>query len=66
MPGLEHEPYAEVWFRAVDDGAWQEASVRARELGKTGLEVWTTTETPAVVDFLAARGYAEARRYVIS
>jgi len=66
MPGLEHEPYAEVWFRAADDGAWQEASVRARELGKTGLEVWTTTETPAVVDFLAARGYAEARRYVIS
>jgi GNAT superfamily N-acetyltransferase len=66
IPGLEHEPYAEVWFRTVDDDAWREASARARELGKTGLEVWTTTDTPEVVDFLAPRGYEEARRYVIS
>jgi GNAT superfamily N-acetyltransferase len=66
MPGLEHEPFAEVWFRAIDDAAWNDASVRARELGKTGLEVWTTTDTPEVAAFLEARGYAEVRRYVIS
>jgi GNAT superfamily N-acetyltransferase len=38
----------------------------ARALGKTGLEVWTTTRTPDVVEFLDPRGYAEVRRYVIS
>ncbi|HEV2592195.1 MAG TPA: GNAT family N-acetyltransferase [Gaiellaceae bacterium] len=66
IPGLEHEPYAEVWLRAVDDDEWREASTKARELGKTGLEVWTTTETPEVAPWLEAKGYAEVRRYVIS
>lgn len=66
IPGLEHLPYAEVWFRAIDDASWREASAGARALGKTGLEVWTTTETPEVVAFLAPRGYEEVRRYVIS
>lgn len=66
IPGLEHLPYAEVWFHAVDDADWRDASARARALGKTGLEVWTTDGTPEVVAFLAERGYAEVRRYVIS
>jgi GNAT superfamily N-acetyltransferase len=66
MPGLEHLPYAEVWFHEIDEARWQEASVRARELGKTGLEVWTTDRTPEVVAFLEPRGYEEVRRYVIS
>jgi GNAT superfamily N-acetyltransferase len=66
MPGLEHLPYAEVWFREIDEARWREASARARELGKAGLEVWTTDRGPDVVAFLAARGYEEVRRYVIS
>jgi GNAT superfamily N-acetyltransferase len=66
MPGLEHLPFAEVWFRAIDDAAWRRASTAARALGKSGLEVWTTTDTPAVVAFLEPRGYAEVRRYVVS
>jgi GNAT superfamily N-acetyltransferase len=66
IPGLEHEPFAEVWLRAVDDGAWREASRLAEELGKSGLEVWTTTETPEVAPWLEGKGYAEVRRYVIS
>jgi len=52
MPGLEHLPYAEVWFHEIDDERWREASVQARALGKTGLEVWTTDKTPEVVAFL--------------
>ena len=66
IPGLEQLPYAEVWFHEVDDARWREASQLARELGKTGLEVWTTDRTPAVVAFLEPRGYEEVRRYVIS
>lgn len=66
IPGLEHEPYAEVWLRTPDEDAWRAASAKARELGKSGLEVWTTTETPDVAAFLEARGYDEVRRYVIS
>jgi GNAT superfamily N-acetyltransferase len=66
MPGLEHLPFAEVWFRAIDEASWREASAAARALGKSGLEVWTTDETPEVVAFLQARGYREVRRYVIS
>jgi GNAT superfamily N-acetyltransferase len=66
IPGLEHLPYAEVWFHAVDEAAWAEASAAARELGKPGLEAWTTTATPEVVEFLVARGYEEVRRYTIS
>ena len=66
IPGLEQLPYAEVWFHEVDLGLWREASARARELGKTGLEVWTTDRTPEVVAFLEPRGYEEVRRYVIS
>ena len=66
IAGLAHLPFAEVWFHEVDEGRWREASALARGLGKTGLEVWTTTRTPAVVAFLEERGYAEHRRYVIS
>ena len=44
----------------------REASARARALGKTGLEVWTTTRTPGVAVFLEERGYVEVRRYAIS
>lgn len=66
IPGLDALPFAEVWFHAIDDDAWAEASERARALGKTGLEVWTTTRTPDVAAFLEARGYHEHRRYVIS
>jgi GNAT superfamily N-acetyltransferase len=66
MPGLEHLPYAEVWFHEIDETRWREASARALALGKTGLEVWTTDRTPEVVSFLEARGYEEVRRYVIS
>jgi GNAT superfamily N-acetyltransferase len=66
MPGLEHLPYAEVWFHEIDDERWREASAQARALGKTGLEVWTTDRTPQVVAFLESRGHEEVRRYVIS
>jgi GNAT superfamily N-acetyltransferase len=66
MPGLEHLPYAEVWFHELDEARWREASGQARGLGKTGLEVWTTDRTPEVVAFLEPRGYEEVRRYVIS
>ena len=66
IPGLEHVPFAEVKLDEPDEARWREASAAARALGKTGLEVWTTDRTPAVVAFLAARGYDEARRYVIS
>jgi GNAT superfamily N-acetyltransferase len=66
MPGLEHLPYAEVWFHEIDDERWREASTQARALGKTGLEVWTTDRTPEVVAFLEPRAYEEVRRYVIS
>ena len=66
MPGLEQLPYAEVWFHEIDDARWREASALARDLGKTGLEVWTTDRTPEVVAFLEPRGYEEVRRYVIS
>jgi GNAT superfamily N-acetyltransferase len=66
VPGLEQLPFAEVWFHAIDDAAWRDASDAARGLGKTGLEAWTTTRTPDVAAFLAERGYEEHRRYVIS
>jgi GNAT superfamily N-acetyltransferase len=66
IPGLEHLPYAEVWLHAADDGAWRAASAAAREIGKTGLEVWTTTRTPEVAPWLEGKGYDEVRRYVIS
>lgn len=66
IPGLGHLPYAEVWFHEVDDARWREASSAAREIGKTGLEVWTTTKTQEVADFFVARGYEEVRRYSIS
>jgi GNAT superfamily N-acetyltransferase len=66
IPGLEQLPYAEVWFHKVDDELFRAASAAARELGKTGLEVWTTDRTPEVVAFLEPRGYEEVRRYVIS
>jgi GNAT superfamily N-acetyltransferase len=66
VPGLEHEPYAEVWLEAVDDAVLDEAYALAAAIDKPGLEVWTTTKTPAVEAFLVARGFAEHRRYVIS
>lgn len=66
IPGLEHLPFAEVWLHEAGDEAWREASAGARALGKTGLEAWTTTRTPEVATFLASRGYAEVRRYVVS
>jgi GNAT superfamily N-acetyltransferase len=55
-----------VWLREPDERRWREASERARELGKSGLEVWTTDETPEVVAFLEERGYEQVRHYVIS
>jgi len=66
LPGLEHLPYAEVWFHAVDDDAWRAASAAAREIGKSGLEAWTTTRTPEVAPWLEGKGYQEVRRYVVS
>jgi GNAT superfamily N-acetyltransferase len=66
IPGLEQLPFAEVWFHELDEPRFREASAQARALGKTGLEVWTTTRTPDVVAFLEPRGYEEVRRYVIS
>jgi GNAT superfamily N-acetyltransferase len=66
IPGLEHLPYAETWFHEIDDTRWAQASAAARTLDKTGLEAWTTTRTPEVVEFLRARGYHEVRRYVVS
>jgi hypothetical protein len=66
MPGLEHLPFAEVWFHEIDDERWREASAAARALGKTGLEAWTTDATPDVVTFLEERGYEQVRHYVIS
>ena len=66
MPGLEHLPFAEVWFREIDDAQWRVASAAAREIGKTGLEAWTTDKTTEVVAFLEQRGYEQVRRYVIS
>ena len=66
IPGLQHLPFAEVWFHEVDEECFRAASAAARAIGKSGLEVWTTDRTPAVPAFLAARGYAEHRRYVIS
>ena len=66
LPGLEHLPFAEVWLREPDDDAWRAASAAARAIGKDGLEVWTTDETPEVVTFLEARGYEIVRQYLIS
>jgi GNAT superfamily N-acetyltransferase len=66
IPGLEQLPFAEVWFHELDDNCFDEASAKARALGKTGLEVWTTTRTPEVVAYLEPHGYVEVRRYVIS
>jgi GNAT superfamily N-acetyltransferase len=66
IPGLEHLPFADVWLRRPDDALWRQASAAARAIGKDGLEVWTTDETPEVVQFLEARGYETVRRYRIT
>jgi mycothiol synthase len=64
IPGQEHLPWAEVWFRTPHEEAWREASHTARALGKSGLEVWTTEDHPDVVAFFEERGYEEVRRYL--
>ena len=64
IPGQGHLPWAEVWFHTVDEESWREASRKARELGKRGLEVWTTEAHPDVGAFLKQRGYEEVRRYL--
>lgn len=66
IPGLEHLPYAEVWLRAPDETALRDASAAARAIGKDGLEVWTTDETPAVAPWLEKRGYEVVRRYRVA
>ena len=66
LPGLEHLPYAEVWLRSPDEALWRDASEAAQAIGKDGLEVWTTDETPEVATFLEARAYALHRSYVVS
>lgn len=66
IPGLEHLPYAEVWFGEIDDELLRDASVAARALGKQGIEAWTTDRSPAVVAYLERHGFHEVRRYVIS
>jgi GNAT superfamily N-acetyltransferase len=66
IPGLGHLPFAEVWFHAVDEESFDQASAAARALGKPGLEAWTTTATPDVARFLESRGFEEVRRYAIS
>jgi GNAT superfamily N-acetyltransferase len=66
IPGLEHLPFAEVWLREPSVALWREASAAARAIGKEGLEVWTTDETPDVVAFLEQRGYEIVRRYRIT
>ncbi len=66
IPGLEHEPFAEVWLHEPGARALNRARAAAATLGKPGLEVWTTSRTPAVAAFLAGRGFREVRRYVIS
>ena len=64
IPGQEHLPWAETSLAAADERAWQAASRAAQELGKSGLEVWTTEEHPEIVRFLAERGYEETFRYL--
>jgi GNAT superfamily N-acetyltransferase len=64
IPGQEHLPWAEVWFRTPDDEEWREASRKAHTLGKSGLEVWTTEDHPDVVAFFEQRGYEQVRRYL--
>jgi GNAT superfamily N-acetyltransferase len=66
IPGLEHLPFAEVWFHEIDLERWRQASAAARAIGKTGLEAWTTDKTPEVAAFLEQRGYQQVRHYVIS
>lgn len=66
LPGLAQLPFAEVWLHEVDDELFAAASGAARAIGKSGLEVWTTTRTPQVPPFLAERGFEEHRRYIIS
>ena len=66
IPGLEQLPFAEVWFREIDDELWRAASRAAQAIGKTGLEVWTTDETPDVTEFFEVHGYEQVRHYVIS
>ncbi len=66
VPGLEHEPFAEVWLHAIDERVLAQAFAAAEAIGKRGLEAWTSTRTPEVASFLLARGFAQVRRYVIS
>ncbi|MGH3003831.1 MAG: GNAT family N-acetyltransferase [Gaiellaceae bacterium] len=66
IPGLEHLPFAEVWFHAIDEESWREASAAARAIGKPGIEAWTTGATPEVAAFLERRGFEQVRHYAIS
>jgi GNAT superfamily N-acetyltransferase len=66
VPGLEHEPYAEAWLKTADEASLDEAFALAAAIGKPGLEVWTTTQTPEVEPFLLDHGFVQHRRYVIS
>jgi GNAT superfamily N-acetyltransferase len=66
VPGLEHEPYAEVWLEVAAAALLDEAYALAAAIDKPGLEVWTTTKTPEVEPFLLGRGFSEHRRYIVS
>jgi GNAT superfamily N-acetyltransferase len=63
---LEHLPFAEVWLNEAGDETWAEASRAAAAIDKAALEVWTTTRTPDVAEWLCAHGFEEVRRYAIS
>lgn len=66
VPGLEHEPYAEVWLETAGEAVLTEAFALAAAIGKLGLEAWTTTKTPDVEPFLLGQGFVQHRRYVVS
>ena len=66
IPGLEHEPFAEVWLRAVDEDAWREASAKARDARQVRARGVDDDRDAEVAPWLEAKGYEEVRRYVIS
>ena len=67
MPGLEHLPFAEVWFREIDDARWREASAAAagdRQDGAGSMD--DRSQRPRSRRSSRQRGYEIVRRYVIS